>query len=98
MFYLNVRLTVRREEDIDAVRGALERMVPMVRQEPGCVRFEVYHSQDNPRLFFLVEHWRSREDWVAHRELEAIQKIYLPEVLSRADREGHACEAVGSIP
>ncbi len=97
MFYLNVRLTVRNEADVPAVKAALERMVPMVRQEPGCKRFEVYHSQDNPTLFFLVEHWETREHWVAHRQLEAIQTIYLPEVLSRADREGHACEVVGGL-
>ncbi len=97
MFYLNVRLTVHKDEDVPAVKAALERMVPMVRQEPGCLRFDVYHSQTNPRLFFLVEHWESRDHWVAHREMEAIQTIYLPEVLTRAEREGHECEAVGSI-
>jgi quinol monooxygenase YgiN len=91
MFYLQVRLVVRQETDIPAVRGALLRMLSLVRQEPGCARFEIYQSLTDPRSFFLVEHWDTRDAWLAHRQMKAVQEIYLPEVLSRADREAHEC-------
>ena len=44
------------------------------RQEPGCFRFDVLQSEDNPSLFFLYEIYRGDEDIAHHRTTEHYQK------------------------
>jgi quinol monooxygenase YgiN len=36
------------------------------RSEPGCLRYDVYHSNDDPNTWFVYEDWRSRADFDAH--------------------------------
>jgi quinol monooxygenase YgiN len=45
--------------------------------EPGCVRFEVYQSQLDPRVFILNEHWESQQALDAHRQAKAYQDTFL---------------------
>lgn len=89
MFFLTVILTANTDADAQAVAHALGRMQPLCLAEPGCVRWEAYHSQDDPRRFVLVEHWQTRAHWDAHGDLAAIQGIYLPQILPRVTREVH---------
>lgn len=99
MFYLNVWLTVKEANDVDRVGGLLGRQVPLTRAEPGCVRFEVYHSQANARRFLLVECWQEKKDWETHRTAKAFTEIYAPQVLPLVDREPHISTLVaGSEP
>ena len=44
------------------------------RQEPGCLRFDVLQSEDNPALFFLYEIYKGDEDIAHHRTTEHYQK------------------------
>jgi quinol monooxygenase YgiN len=37
-------------------------------QEPGCLRFDVVQSADDPTRFVLVEIYRADEDAAAHKE------------------------------
>jgi len=39
-------------------------------QEPGCVRFDVLQSDEDPAHFVLYEAYRSAEDAAAHKETE----------------------------
>jgi quinol monooxygenase YgiN len=94
MFYLNVWLTVKDPENVDTVAGLLSRQVPLTRVEPGCVRFEVYHSQADPRRYLLVECWQKKEDWETHRTAKAFTEIYAPQVLPLVDREPHVSTLV----
>ncbi|ERE10641.1 hypothetical protein O166_23895 [Pseudogulbenkiania ferrooxidans EGD-HP2] len=57
--------------------------------------WDAYHSEADPRTFVLVEHWESRARWEAHGKLDAIQTIYLPEVLPRASRAAHPSARLG---
>lgn len=94
MFYLNVWLTVKDEADIPEIRGLLGEQARLSRAEPGCERFEVYHSEGDPRRFLLHEHWQDRAAWEAHREGRAVKTIYQPQVLPRVEREPHVCAQV----
>ena len=59
MICLNVLLLVRDAAQVDKVRDLLREAGRSSRTEPGCLRFEVYHSQAEPRRFILCEHWES---------------------------------------
>ena len=94
MFHINVWLTVKDPVEVDAIRGHLARAAQLSRQEPGCVRFEVFHSQSNPAKFLLCERWDSQAAWDTHRTAEAFTKIYQPLVLPKVDREPHISQLV----
>ena len=89
MFHLNVWITVKDASQVDKVGQLLASQVPLTRAEPGCVRFEVYHSQADAKRFLLVECWGEKADWEAHRQAKAFTEIYAPQVLPLVDREPH---------
>jgi len=89
MIYVNVILTVKDEKDIDEIRGLLVKQRDLSRREPGCVRFEVYHSQSNPKVFLLNEHWESQAAIDAHRLATAYTTVYQPKILPKVDRVPH---------
>ena len=95
MFYLNVWLTVKDATDTERVRELLAEQGRLSRAEPGCVRFEVYHSQSDPRRFLLHEHWESPQAIDVHRKGQAYTQIYQPQVLPLVDREAHPASLIG---
>ena len=94
MIYVNVLLTVKDESDVRTVRELLAQQSTLSREEPGCARFEVYHSQSDARLFMLVERWETEADLERHREAKAFLEIYVPKVLPLVDRVPHPSELV----
>ena len=94
MFYINVWLTVNDPSNVTRVRELLGQCVRGSRAEDGCVRFEAYQSDADPMRFLLVEHWRSKEDWEAHRTRKTVQEIYIPQVLPLVTRDAHPCSMV----
>jgi len=89
MICLNVLLTAKDAADVPKIREFLGQAMRKSRTEPGCLRFDVYHSTAEPRRFTLVEHWASQEALDAHRLAEAYTQIYKPHVMPLVDREGH---------
>ncbi len=89
MFAINVLLTVKNPEDVTRVRELLGECGRRSRAEPGCLLYEVCHSQADPHLFLLVERWESEQAWQEHREGEAVQQVYLPQVIPLVDRVPH---------
>ncbi|HEY2892671.1 MAG TPA: putative quinol monooxygenase [Pirellulales bacterium] len=94
MLYLNVWLTVNDPSQVETVRGLLLEAAKSSRQEPGCSRFEVYHSTTDRAKFLLNEHWESQEAVDAHRKGFAYTQIYQPKVLPLATRDGHPSELI----
>jgi quinol monooxygenase YgiN len=94
MIYLNVWLKVKDAADVDRVRGLLIEQARLSRQEPGCVRFEVYQSQNDAATFMLNEHWESQASVDAHRKAHAYTTVYQPQVLPLVDRQGHPSNLV----
>jgi quinol monooxygenase YgiN len=95
MICLTILLTVKDAAAVPTVRELLGQAMRKSRTEPGCLRFDVYHSTAEPRRFTLVEHWASPEALEAHRLAEAYTTIYKPHVMPLVDREGHPSELLG---
>jgi len=89
MIYSNVFLTVREESDIASVSELLAEQGRLSREEPGCLRFEVYHSQADPAFFMLIERWQDQQALDQHRQARAYCEIYQPQVLPLVDRVPH---------
>ena len=94
MIYANIVLTVRDESRIDEVRGLLWEQGQLSRSEPGCERFEVYHSESNPAVFLLIERWADEASLAAHRKARAYTEIYQPRVLPLVERVPHVSRLV----
>ena len=94
MIYINVVLTVKDPNDVPEIKGLLAEQGRLSRQEPGCERFEVYHSQTDTRVFLLNEHWTDQPAIDAHRKATAYTTIYQPKVLPRVERVPHPADLV----
>ena len=92
MIYLNVVLTVKDAADIPFVRSTMTELGRFARSDAGCVRFEVYHSQADPRAFFLNEVWEDAASLDAHRKAKPFVEIYMPKVVPKLDRTPHLCD------
>jgi quinol monooxygenase YgiN len=89
MLYLNIWLTAKDSADTIQIRELLAEQARLSRQEPGCLRFEVYHSNNDPTKFLLCERWQSQEALDAHRTAHAYTTVYQPKVLPLVNREPH---------
>jgi quinol monooxygenase YgiN len=89
MICLTILLTAKNEADVPRLRDLLAEAMRSSRAEPGCQRFDVYHSTAEPRRFTLVEHWADQAAVDAHRLAAAYTTIYKPQVMPLVDREGH---------
>lgn len=89
MISIHVSLSVRNQPDIEKVAGLLSEHARRSRSEPGCLRFELYHSNLDPHQFFILEAWESQSALDIHREAEAFTTIYAPQVLPLVDRAAH---------
>jgi quinol monooxygenase YgiN len=94
VIYLHVWLKVKEAGDIEQVRGLLAEQGRLSRAEPGCLRFEVYQSQNDAARFLLCERWESQAALDEHRKAKAYTTIYQPQVLPRVDREPHPSNLV----
>jgi len=68
-----------------ALNDALTKLIEPTLAEPGCLRYELFQSQDNPRAFIFYEHWMDEKAHQSHRETahyQASQKV-LPDLLNR---------------
>ncbi|MGE0609024.1 MAG: putative quinol monooxygenase [Pirellulales bacterium] len=89
MICLHVLLKVKNPADVPEIRDLLAEQGRLSRAEPGCLRFEVYQSQNDETRFILGERWESPAALDEHRKAKAYTTIYQPQVLPRVDREPH---------
>ena len=61
-------------ESLDDLIASMRIMVEEVREEPGCLRYDLTQSQDDPTVLVFVEEWATRADWEAHMEGAAIAR------------------------
>ena len=94
MTYYNILLTVKNEANIDTVRELLVEQATLSRAEPGCARFEVYHSREDRSLFILVEQWESQEHLDVHRQAKSCVEVYAPKVLPLVNRVPHPSDRI----
>lgn len=53
-------------DQIERVRGELEKLVPITLAEEGCLQYDLHQDNENPAQFLFYETWESRELWQAH--------------------------------
>ena len=94
MLHVNVLLTLNDAAEGERIQLLLAQQAQLSRAEPGCLRFEVYRSQGDARLFMLVERWQSQADLDAHRRGQAFREIYEPQVLPFVTRDPHVWDLV----
>ena len=62
---------------IDLVKAELEKLIPITRDEAGCIQYDLHQDNADPTHFMFFENWDSRELWQAHMKaphLAAYQK------------------------
>lgn len=57
------------------LREAQERLVAETLSEPGCIRFELNQSLDDPRVLVFTETWANEAQWQAHMQGPAIRRF-----------------------
>ena len=50
----------------DLVKAELEKLVPITRDEAGCLQYDLHQNNDDPTHFLFFENWESRELWQTH--------------------------------
>jgi (4S)-4-hydroxy-5-phosphonooxypentane-2,3-dione isomerase len=69
MFTVLVKLTVRPDHIEEFLEGIHVNARASLRDEPGCLRFDVHRSTDDPHHFVLYEIYTDEEAFrVAHRQ------------------------------
>ncbi|AQR69803.1 antibiotic biosynthesis monooxygenase [Janthinobacterium sp. LM6] len=64
---LTVVATIDAQADhTDAVRAALEAVVPPSRAESGCLRYELHLDNKIPTRFIMLEEWSDKAALTAH--------------------------------
>jgi quinol monooxygenase YgiN len=67
MAALTVVATIKSKPGKEAETAELlKAMVAPTHAEAGCLRYALYHRQDDPATFIFVESWRSQQDLQAH--------------------------------
>ena len=92
MVYNNVILRAIEASDIDELKRLLTTQAEVSLTEPGCERFEVYHSEAEPEIFLLIEWWATQEDLDAHRATSHFVSVYRPRVMLLVERFPHPCQ------
>jgi quinol monooxygenase YgiN len=52
-----------------------EQLVTLTRKEDGCVSYGLYRSQDDPRLFAVMEEWKDQASLDAHMQTEHFKTL-----------------------
>ncbi|HYY54223.1 MAG TPA: putative quinol monooxygenase [Candidatus Dormibacteraeota bacterium] len=68
MFALIVSLRIRPERRNQFLQAAEENSTASVRDEPGCLRFDVVHDQAEPDHFFYYEVYTDEAAFDAHKK------------------------------
>ncbi len=90
MAYVVSALWRAKEGAEDRVAAIIEELVPLSRQEPGCVFYQPHRSPEDPRLFFLYEQYDDEAGYEAHMDSEHFRRLVkeeaIPELLETRER------------
>ena len=60
----------------DETRALLLSLVEPTREEPGCIDYDLFRSDDDPCVFMFYENWRSREDLDRHLTMPHLVPLF----------------------
>ena len=68
--------TLRQNQIKREVRSAFKSVIEPTLQEEGCLKYELYISENDSSRYFFLEEWRSREDLDIHIASDYIQSLF----------------------
>lgn len=67
MSSLTIVASIKAKSDrIKLVKAALEKLIPITRDEEGCLQYDLHQDNDYPEHFIFIENWETRELWQNH--------------------------------
>jgi quinol monooxygenase YgiN len=73
-----------------ALGACLLELVSPTRSEAGCLRYEIYRSNDDPDAWFVYEDWRSQADFEAHMQTPYV-KAFMNSVPELCEEDVEVC-------
>ena len=70
-----VKLTIR-EENISRFELMFNQSKKTIRNFHGCKHLELYHSVDDPGIFFTYSYWDSEADLEAYRQSDFFKNVW----------------------
>eukprot|EP01088_Endostelium_zonatum_P019310 TRINITY_DN6612_c0_g1_i1.p1 TRINITY_DN6612_c0_g1~~TRINITY_DN6612_c0_g1_i1.p1 ORF type:complete len:100 (+),score=17.11 TRINITY_DN6612_c0_g1_i1:98-397(+) len=89
--HVNVIIKVKEDADLEKIRSLLAEHGQNSKKEAGCEQFNLYHSNTNPRIFFLVEQWSSSQALDVHKQQRSFIDIWLAQISPHVTLEAHFC-------
>jgi len=74
-----------REGEEEAVRSAIQSLVEPSRAEPGCLLYLPNRDPENPRVFFMYEHYADEAAYAAHGSSEHFQRYAVGDAIPRLE-------------
>lgn len=53
-------------ESVELVKAELEKLLPITREEKGCIRYDLHRDNEDPNHFLFYETWTTRALWQKH--------------------------------
>lgn len=63
-------------DHVDHVKSELEKLIPLTRNEPGCLQYELHRDRADPSHFLFYERWESPAHLQVHMKSDHV-KAYL---------------------
>ncbi|WP_027660808.1 putative quinol monooxygenase [Salinispora fenicalii] len=60
-------------DQVDLVKAELKKLIPITREEKGCINYDLHQDNSNPAHFVFYENWESRDLWQAHMKAPHLQ-------------------------
>ncbi|ONI45180.1 hypothetical protein AN641_04550 [Candidatus Epulonipiscioides gigas] len=60
-------IIVAKEDKRELVLSELKKLIPITRQEDGCIKYELFADDKNPNRFIFEEIWESAEKLEVHK-------------------------------
>jgi quinol monooxygenase YgiN len=79
-FVVLARWTAKKGQE-NAIAAILESLIPLSRQEPGNLGYEVNVSSSAPQVFLLYEKYVDPEAFQAHRDTGHFRRLVLGEAM-----------------
>ncbi len=61
-----VAIVIAKEGSKDFIQKEIEKLIPITREEEGCINYNLFIDNKNPNRFLLQENWESYDLWQNH--------------------------------
>ena len=86
MYVVIVSAKVKPEQRSTFLRAIEDNAVASVREEPGCLRFDVVRDNDDPDHYLLYEVYRDADAFATHRVSDPLEATHAAMVVTQSDR------------